>query len=212
MILDILIILIILVMAINGFRKGFVFTLIHSVGWVGALVLAYLLTPPISGLLKENTGLYSWLASIVRAKFDVSLDAIETASKSIPSSVALTIESTSSNLVDAVTEQFTLVFGTILVFVGLFVILKIVLWLLLRLLSKEYRDGFANFFDGLLGMVFGLLRAAIFILILMALLLPVTNLLSTGLTDFLNAQLESSVFAGSIYNENILLMLIQNYL
>lgn len=212
MLLDILTIVIIVLAGILGYRKGFVHTLIHTVGWVGAVVLAYLLTPGAAAYARENTGLYDWLYSVVAKKFDVSLDAIETATKSLPDSIAPAVDDYSTDIVGGIAEQLTGIFGTILVFVFLFFLLKVLLWLILRLFSKDYNDGFTNFADGLLGMLFGFLRGFILVLVLLAAMLPLINVMSTGLTETLTASLANSHIAGYLYNENFLLMLIQNYL
>ena len=44
-------------------------------------------------------------------------------------------------------EIFAGLVFTVLVFIALLAFLKIILWLILRLLSRDYRDGFAGFAD-----------------------------------------------------------------
>ena len=212
MILDIIVILLIAGMAFLGYRKGFVHTLIHTVGWIGSLVIAYLLVPGVAGWAKENTGLYNWLNGIVTAKFDISLEAIDAATESLPDSIAPTIDQYSTDIVDGISAAFTQIFGTIMVFVFLFIVLKLVSWLLLHLVSKEYNDGIVNFADGLLGMLFGFLKGFLLVLVLLAALLPAINLMSTGFVEAITNQLAHSHIAGYLYNENFILMLIQNYL
>ena len=65
MLLDILVILIILAAGILGYRKGFVHTLIHTVGWVGAIVIAYLL---IARIKADNKSPYTIteMATLIR--------------------------------------------------------------------------------------------------------------------------------------------------
>lgn len=212
MILDIITIAIIILAAIFGYRRGFVHTLIHTVGWVGAVVLAYLMTPAAAAYARGNTGLYDWLYAIVEKKFDISLEAIEITTKSMPDSIAPSIDQYSTDIIGGIAEQFTAIFGTVMVFVFLFFLIKLLLWLILRLFSKDYTDGFANFADGLLGMLLGFLRGFILVLVLLAALLPLINIMPTGITEVLSSQLSHSHIAGYLYNENFLLMLIQNYL
>lgn len=211
MLLDILVILIILAAGILGYRKGFVHTLIHTVGWVGAIVIAYLLIPKGVSFAKRNTGLYDWLSAVVTKKFDVSLDAIEVTKNSLPESISSTIDEYSTDIIGGIADQITRIFGTILVFVILFILVKVLLWCILHFFSKDYNDGFTNFADGLFGMLFGFLRGVILVLVILAALLPLINVMSTGLTEALTSQLAHSHIASYLYNENFLLMLIQTH-
>lgn len=212
MVLDIIVILLIGLMGVWGYRKGFVHTLIHTVGWVGSLVIAYLLVPSATAWAKENTGLYDWLSAVVTAKFDVSLTAIEAAANSLPESIAPVIGDYSTSIIDGVATQFTQIFGTIIIFVALFILIKLLSWLILHFFSKDYNDGVVNFADGLFGLLLGFAKGFLLVLVILAALLPVVNLVSTGLVETITSQLASSHIAGYLYNENFILMLIQNYL
>lgn len=211
MFLDILVVLIIVLAGILGYRKGFVHTLIHTVGWVGAVVLAYLLIPRGTAFAESNTGLYDWLHAVVSRKFDVSLDAISVTTNSLPDSIASMIDEYSTDIIGGIADQTTRIFGTILVFVALFVIIKILLWIILHLFSIDYNDGFTNFADGLFGMLFGFLRGVILVLVILAAMLPLINMMSTGLTEAITNQLAHSHLASYLYNENFLLMLLQSH-
>ena len=95
---------------------------------------------------------------------------------------------------------------------ALFILLKLVSWLLLHFVSRDYNDGILNFADGLAGMLFGFLKGFLLVLVFLAALLPVVNLMSAGFVETINSQLAHSHIAGYLYNENFILMLIQNYL
>ena len=212
MILDCIVVLLIVGMGILGYRKGFVYTLIHTVGWIGSLLIAYLLVPAASKWARANTGLYDWLNGVVTAKFDVSLEAIQATTDSLPSNIAPAVDQYSTDIINGISAQFTQIFGTVIVFVALFILLKLVSWLLLHFLSKDYNDGVVNFTDGLLGMLFGFLKGFLLVLVLLAALLPAANLMSTGFVELVTGQLAQSHIAGPLYNENFILMLIHNYL
>jgi uncharacterized membrane protein required for colicin V production len=188
-----------------------VHTLIHTVGWVGSLVLAYLLLPGGVAFAQEHTGLYTWLHGAVENKFDASIDAVDVATGSLPDSISAAIGDYSTDIVSGIVGQLTQIFGAILVFVILFVLIKLLLWIILHVFSKEYTDGFVNFADGLFGMLFGFLRGTILVLILLAALLPLVNVMSTGLTEAITNQLAHAHIAGYLYNENFILMLIQTH-
>ena len=214
MVLDIIIAVILLCGAIYGFKKGFVFTLIHTVGWLAAIVFAYILTPRCTVLLKEKTGIYDAMTQSVQGKMDVSLKNLETIHDGVPEGIRsiLSTPTGTDSVLESATLQIVNLFTTILVFIVLFILAKIILWLLLRLLSKDYKDGFAHFMDGFLGLLFGLLRSAILIFLLLALLVPMATLISTDLTVAIQSQLDSSYVANYLYNENYLLLLLKGYI
>jgi ligand-binding sensor domain-containing protein len=61
-------------------------------------------------------------------------------------------------------------------------------------------------------MLFGFLKGFLLVLVILAALLPAINLMSTGFVEAITSQLAHSHIAGYLYNENFILMLIQNYL
>ena len=211
MVLDIIICVILLAAAIYGFRKGFIFTLIHTVGWVGAVVLAYLAVPLVGTFLREKTPAYDWVYTFMQDRFEASLATVDASMGSIPKSILHSLSNYSTNIVDGVSSSFANVIFTIFVFTALFIVIKVILWLLLRLLSKDYHSGFTNFFDGLFGTIFGLLKGGIFVLIFLVLLVPVTNMLPPGFAHMISDQMNSSMFAQEIYDNNFLLILLQGF-
>lgn len=211
MVLDIVIGLILLVAAIYGFRKGFVFTLIHTVGWVGAVVLAYLAVPFVGRFIKDNTSVYEWIYDFMRNRFEASLATVDESMGSIPKSILHSLTNYSTNIVDGVSTSFSNVLFTIFVFTALFIVIKIILWLLLRLLSKDYHSGFTNFFDGLFGTIFGLGKGAIFVLIFLVLLVPVINMLPPDFSKLISDQMNASIIAQEVYDNNFLLIILQGF-
>jgi uncharacterized membrane protein required for colicin V production len=212
MILDIIIILIVAGLGFYGYKKGFIFSLVQTVGWVLALALAYLLTPRIISLFKDHTGFFQSLSSVVEGKIDVSLNKIEIITNSLPSGMQPTIDTYTNDLVEGVSEGFANVFGVIILFFAMFVAVKLALWIAQRLLSRDYSGGVINAVDGILGALLGVARAAIVICLLLVILAPLTTLISTGFTSFFNDQLEQSFITEAIYKNNPVIMLIQGYL
>ncbi len=212
MILDILLVAIVILSAIHGYRKGFVHTLIRSVGWVGAVVLAYLITPTAMTLFTEYTGFYDVFYSRVATKIDVSLESIDALVDSLPDSISASLDSTSSNIVDGVTSEFTTIFGTVVVFALCFILIRLLLALVLHLFSKDYNGGVIHFADGLFGMLFGFLCGGILVLVFCALLLPASNLLSPSISEWISSQIAASHITAELYDENFLLLLLDNYM
>lgn len=52
--IDILLIVLVLIGAVSGYRRGFVIEALHLAGWIGSLLLAYFLHPFLGKILDEN--------------------------------------------------------------------------------------------------------------------------------------------------------------
>ena len=82
--------------------------------------------------------------------------------------------------------------------------------LISRLLSKDYAGGFRGFFDGFFGLVFGLIKGMVIVFLFLLVLMPVANIVSPDLTTSVVHQLDTSMFAQTLYNNNVILILIQS--
>jgi len=215
MIMDVLVGLILVGAMVHGLRKGFIHTFIHTIGWVLALVLAYIATPFVKRLLMGETTLYDSMKDGFAKRFSESLPTTQSSFDSLPANIGDAIGDKITQLTDSIVQQTAAAFAglafTVLVFVGLVVLIKIILWLVLRLLSKDYNDGFMNFFDGLFGLIFGLLKGLLMAFIFLAALLPVLNIISPDYTTFVVASLDNSMFAKDLYDNNFIVLLLQSF-
>lgn len=215
MIMDFLVGLILVGTMVYGLRKGFIHTFIHTIGWVLALVLAYIATPFVKRLIMGETTLYDTMKADFAQRFSESLPTAQSSFDSLPANIGDAIGNKVTQLTESIVQQTASAFAglalTVLVFVGLVVLIKIILWLVLRLLSKDYNDGFMNFFDGLFGLVFGLLKGFLMAFIFLAALLPVMNIISPDNTAFVIGSLENSMFAKDLYDNNFIVLLLQSF-
>jgi uncharacterized membrane protein required for colicin V production len=215
MIMDILVGLILVGAMVYGLRKGFIYTFIHTIGWVLALVLAYIATPYVKRLVMGETTLYDSMEEGFAQRFSDSLPSTQSSFDSLPANIGDAVGDKITQLTDSIVQQTAASFAemafTFLVFIGLVIVIKIILWLVLRLLSKDYNDGFMNFFDGFFGLVFGLLKGLLIAFIFLAALLPVLNIVSPDYTDFVVSSLNNSMFAKDLYDNNFIVLLLQSF-
>jgi uncharacterized membrane protein required for colicin V production len=215
MIMDILVGLILVGAMVHGLRKGFIHTFIHTIGWVLALVLAYIATPFVKRILMGETTLYDTMRADFAQRFSESLPTTQSSFESLPANIGDAIGDKVTQLTDSIVQQTATAFAglafTIMVFVGLVVVIKVILWLVLRLLSKDYNDGFMNFFDGLFGLIFGLFKGLLMAFIFLAVLLPVLNTISPDYTMFVIGSLDNSLFAKDLYDNNFIVLLLQSF-
>jgi uncharacterized membrane protein required for colicin V production len=197
--------------ALYGFKKGFIFTAIHSLGWILALAAAYFGLDLVSDFIKKHTTFYDWLLSGFRERFssgDISTDSSIT---QLPDNVDLDIDikDLANSAVDAVARMFTDLTYTLIIFVAIFVIIKLITWILLRAFSNDHKDGFTGFFDGLMGALCSMLKGAVFICLILAVFIPIADFFAPDLAQAFAHDLELSSFTKDIYENNPLLILPQ---
>ena len=158
MVLDIILILILLIFAVYGFRKGFIFTLIHTVGWAIALVGTYFAVSGAADFIREQTTLYDWMLNGYKERFSVGDLGVDDSIESLPGNFFLDLNDATGAATDAVARMFANMTYMVVIFVGLFLLIKIIMLLILRFFSRDYKEGFTGFFDGFFGMLFSLLN------------------------------------------------------
>ena len=211
MVLDIIIAAIIVLTALYGLKKGFVFTLIHTCGTIGALAIAYFATSPAMSFLKEHTGIYYAIKENFARHFSGGLSSATNSISVLPTSIQTYVANLSDDMVNNLAKSFANVAFAIIVYLAVFIVIKIILWLILRILSKEYNDGFRGFADGFFGFLFGALKGLVIVLILLALLVPFASMMNADLAEALMDQFDSSLIAGVLYENNVLVMLLEGF-
>lgn len=101
---------------------------------------------------------------------------------------------------------------TILCFVAIVFLLRVVLGLLGRAFSHKYNEGFAGVMDWFLGLILGTVLGVLYVFVFLALLLPVVGLFMPEQCETVMDWLDSSVIAGDLYNNNLLLILFRDFL
>ncbi len=208
MIFDLILLAIFLLSVIFGYRKGLIYTLIHTAGWLFAVLGAYLLTPVTAEFLDEKTDLYDNLLEMLLRKLD--LTEVDITRISLPESLRHGLLSKGTGVMDGVAAGLATLLFYLIIFLTLFLIIKIALWLILRLLSKKYNDGLAGTADGLAGAVFGMVRGVILILLFLAVVIPLADLFSPDLAKAAEQAMEGSYLARPVYDNNPLLFFLQD--
>ncbi len=103
-------------------------------------------------------------------------------------------------------------FLTIASFLLIFLALHLLAALLQKLFSHKNRGGFVGFSDRLLGLILGIVIGFFNVLLFLALLLPVCGLLFPSLGEQLPVWFSGSVFAKDLYDNNLLLILLRDFI
>ena len=103
MIFDVIVAAIIILTMVSGFRRGFIYTFSHTLGWIGAMIAAFFLASPLRTLLSEKTGLDDHIYTAFLNKFSISSDALSSSSDTFP----LIMGQTAENAAEALSERLT---------------------------------------------------------------------------------------------------------
>ncbi len=208
--LDLIIAAIFVLSAASGYRKGFIHTFIHTAGWIVSLVAAYILYPKATEFLKTKTAFYNII-------YDNIFEQISTEGSSIGNSLFNNLPAVLNDafytveraLTTALAGGLSLLLFNIISFILLVIGIRIILMILAGLFSKKNRRGLTGFFDGIFGLIAGSIKGVILIFLLLALLVPAISI--TGIQAIPDA-LETSRIAGSLYDNNLLFIIVKDFM
>ena len=194
-----------------GYRSGFVWTFFHALSWIAAIVLAFMWKPRVSEFLIENTGIYESVNQALTERIADTVN-INNISAEFPRIMRETVDSLILQAASAASTALCSLIFTVISFLIVVFAVKFVFFIIILLFSKRYSDGAAGFIDGFAGLVFGFIRGAFLIFVLLAALIPFLGLFDARLTEFIGNSLDSSFVAGSLYDNNFLALIVRDFL
>ena len=200
MVIDVAIAVIVILAMVFGFRSGFVYAFLHMIGWIAAIVISFVWTPAAKEFLLENTDLYDFIYTAISERLTDAAGAMRV-SAALPGLI--------TDMAAASVSDFLF---TVLAFLLVIIAVKIVFLLLIKLLSKKYHSGMRGIFDGSLGLIVGFVKGICITFILLAVLIPVLGLIDSGFVDVVRGWLDSSYFSGTLYDANIFVLIIRDFL
>ena len=211
MILDIIVAVIVIGAMAIGFRNGFVHTFFHMAGWALAFVAAFFCVPGITVFLTENTGVYaSMRESLLEQLSDAAM------SRHLVNALPDLLRGAAQAAIEQAAEIAATLLADMLIAIVSFllavVVIKLTLWIVARALSKKRVKGTRGFFDGLLGLVLGFVKGMLLVFVLLAVMVPIAGLIDSAYTDFLLDSLRASYFAGTLYDNNLIVLIVRDFL
>lgn len=196
--------------AAQGSRAGFVRTLVHAVGWIASILFAFFCYPYVSGFLREHTHFYDDIHDRILLKLTGETPVSgEQITGGFPSILQNIMDSTRDTMTSALATGLSSILFHIITFLVIALALRLLFLVVSTLLGKRRKGGITGFADGFMGMIIGAIRGIFLVFLFLALLIPVVNL-SSG-TEISTA-LETSLFAGTLYNNNLLLLIMKDLL
>lgn len=211
MILDIIILAILIIAMVSGFRKGFMYAFIHTLGWVISIIFGFAGANFLKEQLVLKTMLDENLYATLSERLTLSFDSATSAADSLPLILGQAVDTATTGAAQLLAQQITELTLSILSFALIVIVLKLLCFLLTRLLSRKSNKGFIGFVDGLLGMVAGSIKGVLLVFLFLMLLLPAVNFMAPESTVIVLSALENSHFAGTLYDANFLVLVLGNF-
>jgi len=211
MILDILIGLIIILAMVLGYRAGFVWTFFHTLGWLISMILAFIWMPRMRSFLFSETGLYHFLQNNLGERLS-DMISITNISANFPRMLRERIDNLANQTLDAANTFLIDIVFTVISFLAVFFGIKLIFFVITLLLSKRYSGGVSGVLDGISGLIFGFIKGVFLVFALLTIMIPALSIFDSGLTDTVGGWLDSSYFAGTLYDNNFLILIIRDFM
>ncbi|NLY86941.1 MAG: CvpA family protein [Clostridiales bacterium] len=207
LIFDGVIILVIIISALAGRRKGIVDTALRLIGLVGALFLAVTFTRSLAALLEKTPVRDFVYGRVLEAINEYTYEATDYFSNFLGGGTGNLMQKGKELLASGYTDSIVNMLS--------FICILIVTWIIVMLIRNAFKRSRKNSriigsLDGLAGMLLGILKGMLIASIFVALIIPVTTLLSPFKLPEIIKGLRSSFIAWWIYDTNPILVLIKN--
>ena len=129
MILDIIILLILILPMALGLHRGFIYTFVHALGWIGALVAAFFLTDPLAGVLRDSflgNAVSDTIAGEIYGYADSAMSVTDGLPDIISGGLTVTTMETADILVAMITGMILSVLSFLIVIIVIRLILRVV--------------------------------------------------------------------------------------
>ncbi len=214
MVMDIVVGIIFVGAVILSMRKGFALTVINFIRVIASIVLGALFCDDVKAWILEKTGLGLWMEEKLQEQMADRLAAAWSETElfeMLPEMLQKETMALTSSLAGEGAASLSGTFLSILSFFLIVLAVGIVCSLLNHIFSKQYNGGFFGFLDWVLGAVMGALSGLFYVFVFLAIIAPVTALFMPGLSETLMESLAESRFAGSLYDNNFLLLIFRDF-
>ena len=206
MILDIIIIIILIVPMSVGLFRGFIYMLLRTFSWIGAVVAAFFLTGPVSRAMRDGFA-GDMISDGVSGKIRSSMSFSDTIHEGLPDIISGGLKTATSGAVDIFSEMITNVVISVRSFRLIVFAVKLLVRFFIKPAARRRDPSILSATDKLMGLMVGFFEGFLMVFIFMALLIPVTGLASEGMAQSIVENLKESVIAGPLYDNNFLLVI-----
>lgn len=207
MILDIITAALIVIPMAIGMAKGVVYVAARTLGWIGAIVISFLLNPFIKGLVARSPigdAVYGGLEERIGG----SVENVDSATESLPQILGGGIHDAASETADMLVQTIGGLVISVISFIIMVLLLRILMTIVLRA-SKRRGDRsipVLTRMNKLAGLLIGGIEGLLFAFLFLAALIPIMNMASPETVESIADGLKYSYLAGPLYDGNLLLV------
>ena len=184
-IIDIIILLIIVLSTLSGYRKGFVLSLFSFLRIFLSVIIARIMYPYVTSFLAQNTNIYNYINNFIYPKI-MNL----TKGQSLFSP-------------DTITDLIISLFIVLIIYI----VVNIVLSIVINIIDSFFKFPVLNALNKFTGFVFGLVKGILIVFIIYALLTPVIVLNSQS---FIATSTMNSTLGMYFYRPDFLINFLKN--
>ena len=211
MIMDILVLAVFALSIFFSLRKGFAAALAGFFKGIAAVVLACFFCDDLAAMLLKVPAVHTFAVQKISQQLSVRWENSDIY-KVLPELFTSGENNISNLLINEGAGRLSALFLTILSFFLILVGVRLLASAAEKLFSHKERGGCIGFSDRLLGLLFGIVIAIFNILLFLALLLPLVGIVVPSWSETLPQWFEGSYVAKDIYDNNLLLILIRDFI
>lgn len=208
MILDIIIIIIFVLSAFIGYKKGLINTLMSVITIIVAILLAFILKNSVADNLYKNTSIGTTLEERISDMIseEIEKSGIEELKNNSIINMIIPEEDIGQDVTEILAPQITVFIIKGISFVGIFIIVYIICYMLTMILNIVFKLPILGSFNKIGGVITNLIKSLIKIWVILALIyftsfIPIT----ISLVDHIN----ESVITKTLYDNNIIVNLLK---
>lgn len=212
MILDIVVGAIVIITMVRGYRHGFIVNALNTCGWIFGLVVSFIISPLFKNFLIDNT---QWDENIyirVSEKTQEIFTPMQVESglpDIIKGPFTEFTQTMVGNAADSLATSLSMLWMSVISFVILTIVCNIGFKILIATGSKKKNRNIVGAVDGFVGLIFGFVKGILYVFIMLALLFPVATIASPETYTMLMDNLYASNIALELYDNNLLMVIIE---
>ena len=210
MFFDIFIAALMLTSMIMGYRMGFIASLLKACGWLIALVISVFLHPILVVFLKNALNINFIIANHLKNMVDSGFD-IEAFSHLFPKLLLSGFDNLASSAIDIWAMGVANLIVDILCLMIVTFLIKGLFALISKIASKNDDENVIGFINSLFGMIFGFVKGFLVVSIILCLFLPFTALAGPKISEAATDQLDRSIIARELYDNNLTMIIFKNF-
>ena len=210
MFFDIFIAALMLTSMIMGYRMGFIASLLKAFGWLIALVIGVFLHPILVVFLKNALNINVIITNHLKNMVDSGFH-IETFSHLFPKLLLSGFDNLASSAIDIWAMGVANLIVNILCLMIVTFLIKGLFALISKIASKNNDEHVIGFINSLFGMIFGFVKGFLVVSIILCLFLPFTALAGPKISEAATDQLDRSIIARELYDNNLTMIVFKNF-